>query len=107
MKTSKEFRRLERDIRREKRRIDRLAALSRAAEESADAYVFVCARLRILDRELERAMHQNDECRAAELMREIKPLLAERDVRQRQEERLNERLRKLVEKLHKENKANV
>lgn len=104
-KGSKELRRLERDIVREKRRIDRLAALRDAAEKSMEAYTLVSARVQILNQELGRAMARNDESRAMEIMAELSPLVAEMKLCRLREEKLNVRLQKLLEKLRKENES--
>lgn len=97
-----EIKKLERELRRTRRRIGRVTALYNAAQESADAYALACARVRVLDEELARAVRRNDGARATELIAELKPLIAERDARQRIEERFNARLARVIEKFHKE-----
>lgn len=102
--TNKDIQRLERQSRTEKRRIDRLTALRKAAMESLEEYELACARLRVIDKELERAVQRNDERRAAELMHEAKPLLAECAALRRREEKLNKTLLRVIEPLHQENR---
>jgi hypothetical protein len=97
-----EIRRLEQKIKRERRLIKKLIDLRDALELSADEMVRFGAKCRVLDAELARAVRRDDGIRATELIAELKPLLAERDARQKAERRINARMARVIAKLRQE-----
>lgn len=95
-----ELRQIKREVRQQKRRIERLSELRNAAIEAADAYAFACARVRILSTELARAKRRNDEERFVEITRELKLASAEAVRIERAEYRAIERFTRYLAKFN-------
>lgn len=84
----------QKESRRDRRNTRKRVALAAMLDERTQNYIALCAKIRVLDHELSRAVAANDREKAIELATELLPLIEQKTRANEEEIKLNTKLAK-------------